>query len=203
MSACPGTRERPTFLGAVRQRIIISLLAVLLALTDYSVWPAPAPSAMHGDYSTIVVIAETRLHLACEGEGPATVAILSPSAVGAVIDHEVRERLSRSVRICLFSRTEAALTAAENLAGLLPATLAALHAAAPYVIISSVSMTAAFVPANDPANELVAGHVLIAPLPLPPTGMIVHANGTIAPLPIGDAGKTTLAILSLLWPAGT
>jgi hypothetical protein len=197
-----GTGAPPIpILNGTRQRIIISLLAAVLALVDFNVSLNTTPSAAHGNYSTIVGVGGTRVLLACHGNGPVTVAIISPLSIEPAIDDPVQARLTRSVRLCTVTVNDATSSATSDLTGLLPAMLYAQRAPAPYVIISATSDSALFngLTAHIPFSERVAGWVFVDTAPAP-AGIGIRADGATWSLPIGDRDQTALAILSLFWP---
>ena len=197
-----GTGAPPiAMLNGTRQRIIIGLLAAVLALVHIDLTPIAAPSASRGDYSTVVGVGGTGIILACHGFGPATVAIISPAAMEPAIDHAVRAQLGRSVRLCTITPGDATAHPAPDLSRLLPAALYAERALAPYVIVSAASELPRFSQAVTPVPfmDLVAGWVFINP-ELPPTGVSIRADGSAWSLTIGDRDTTALAILALFWP---
>jgi hypothetical protein len=202
MDAKAGTGAPPIpILNGTLQRVIISLLAAVLALIHVNLMPDAASSAARGDYSTATAVGGTRILLACHGHGPVTVAIISPTAVELVIDDAVQAQLARSVRLCSVTANVATASAAPDLTRLLPALLYEAHARAPYVIVSTASVSALFnrPEARIPFIDRVAGWVLVDPAPAP-AGLCVSADERIWPLPAGDRDKTALAILSLFWP---
>lgn len=198
-----GTFQPTTpFPGSVRRRALICLLAATLALVNIDVIQHAAPSGARGNYSTIIAVGGTRIRLACEGYGPATVAIIDPSGLRTAINDAVQAQLARSVRLCTIELAEAASRSTPNLPRLLPATLYAERVPAPFVIVTYASALPAFSQAHGstPFIELVAGWVLITPLPMPPTGVVIRADGATWSLPIGDGDETALSIMSLFWP---
>ena len=188
-------------LNGIRQRIVISLLVAVLALVDFNVMPSAAPSGSRGDYSAVVGVGGRRIFLACHGHGPATVAIISPAKMEPAIDHAVRAQLERSVRLCTITPGDATLFPAPDLTRLLPATLYAQRAPAPYVIVSTASELPQFSQSATPVpfTDLVAGWVFVDPT-LPPTGFGIRADGSTWSLQMGDRDTTALSILSLFWP---
>jgi hypothetical protein len=202
MAGYAGTTERTVFLlGEVRARILVFLLAVLLAMFPIS-WSSIADSnERRGDFSTLIAIGGTRVHLACQGNGPATVAIVNEASLTGVIDDAVQARLARSVRLCTVTMAEAVSRSSHDLITLLPVTLFGQKLPEPFVIISLASISSAFDDADDrPFNERLAGFVLINPSPAPGSGLVARADGSNWPLPMDDTGETVLAILSLFWP---
>ena len=198
-----GTTERTVFFpGEVRMRILVCLLAAVLAMFPIGWNSFIVLTKGHGDdYSTLIAIGGTRVVLECQGNGPATIAIVGESSIEGVIDDAVRTRLARSVRLCTVTMAEAVSRSSQDLVSLLPVTLYGQKLPEPFVIISLASISTAFDDANDrPFNERLAGFILINPSPAPATGLVVRADGINWPLPTDDTGKTALAILSLFWP---
>jgi hypothetical protein len=191
------------FLGGVRQRILICLLATVIALTDttWPTWPQiSAPNGKHGEYSTVVAVGGTRVSLSCRGAGPATVILAGVSGVPLVIDAPARAQLARSVRLCTVSLVGAVFTSLPNLTEQFPKTLTGLSVPAPYVIICDPSLSPAFNQAPGPPADLVVGMVVIDVSPPPPTGLVMRPDGSAWLLPMDDTDETVLAILSLFWP---
>lgn len=203
MGATTGSRERSNgCLSEAWQRVLISLLAALLALVDLNLTRHAEPNGARGDFSTLVAVGGTRINLACRGSGPSTVAIISSAGLGTAVDDSVQDHLARSVRLCGITFAEPASGPTPNLIRLLPATLYAERVPSPFVIVSAASQHPPFSAGSEPTPfiHLIAGWVLITPLPTPATGVAIHADGTTWSLPTHDRDDTALAILKLFWP---
>jgi hypothetical protein len=192
------------FFGRIRQRVLISLLAALLALAQVEGhdWRRPpAPTGMYGRYSTEVSIDGTRYALACAGQGVSTVVIVGETALAPVMTDMVQAQLARFVRLCSITAVEGVPRTKLNLAVDRPTALNREQIPAPYVIIAQRPASTTFGQATGPAAALVTGMVFITLSPSPPTGLALTADGGRRPLPLDDPVDTMLAILALFWPS--
>ncbi len=195
-------------LAGVRQRVILIMLATVLALATQSSRGSLPPNGAEGDLDIAVEIGGERLQFACWGSGQATVLFLERVVTTALpFWNEAQEGAATFARVCTLDMTgvDAHTTwltpaGAVQIAADLDGVLAREQVPAPYVLVAEAELESIATFFAERSGGPVNGALLIDPGPPPMIGWATGDEGTRRHMLLETIDQFLFAIRSLVWP---
>ena len=196
-------------LTGVRQRVILVVLATVLALATQSSQGGLPPTGADGDLDITVEIGGERLGFTCRGSGHTTVLLLASDETAAgSFWHDAETGAAAITRVCALDLTGVDLRATwltaagvSRITTELNALLAGEQVPAPYVLVATVAMEPVTTQVAEHSGDLVNGTLLIDAERQPMIGWIAEGGKAPRAVTLVSAEQLLLAIRSLVWPA--
>jgi hypothetical protein len=195
-------------LTGVRQRVILIVLASVLALATQSSRGGLPSNGAEGDLDIAVEIGGERLRFACRGSGHATALFLASGETTALpLWDEARDGAAAFARVCTLDMTGVDMRASrltptevEQIATDLDGVLAGEQVPAPYVLVALVDLEEITAHFAERSGGLVNGTLLIDPVPQPMIGWVVVEDEVRRQMTLETNDQFLFAIRSLVWP---